>query len=99
MIEKNIKPSKSIRCLSCRVLSRKCQFENNNISCTVCIRRNTECIKVYPKNYKNEIVKLTNKVKSHEERITTLEQKVQRLERNETLMKQNIKQLYTILEE
>src|SRR6185295_20425075 len=99
MIENIKKTSKSVRCFSCRTLGRKCQFTENDNNCDVCIRRNINCIRIHPKNFKQEIIKLTDCVKSHESRISALEKRVNKLEKNELLIKQNISQLYTIMEE
>ena len=78
---------------------KKLYKRNNNERCIVCIWRNKNCIRVKPKLYKEEIIKLTNQVKDYEECISILEKKVDRLEKNELVIKQNIRYLFTILEE
>ena len=99
MVTKKQNFSKHTRCFDCQVLGRNCIRENNNKRCIVCIQRNKNCIRVKPKLYKEEIIKLTNQVKNYEERISILEKKVDRLEKNELVIKQNISYLFTIFEE
>ena len=75
MIIKKQNFSKHMRCFNCQVLERNCIRENNNERCIVCIWRNKICIRVKPKLYKKEIIKLTNQVKDYKECISILEKK------------------------
>jgi hypothetical protein len=98
MVSKKIESSKKIRCFSCRILGRKCQYKDNNESCDVCLRRNQLCVKVYPKNFKHKIVELSNEVQNLKKENSILKNKVIKLEKDELIIKQNLENLLTILE-
>ena len=98
MVSKKIELRRKIRCFNCRILGRKCLYEDNNKNCTVCIKRNQNCIRVYPKNFKHKIEELSNEVRNLKEENLILKNSVSKLKKSELIIKQNLVNLLNILE-
>src|SRR5437868_4510289 len=98
MVSKKIELRRKIRCFNCRILGRKCLYEDNNKNCTVCIKRNQNCIRVYPKNFKHKIIELSDEAFKLKEENLILKNRIAKLEKNELIIKQNLVNLLQTLE-